>query len=331
MLTSLAPFAPSSTPFQLTSGGTLLENALRVGTPTMNVTGTTTITVSQAWTFLPPAPPNSGALVVDTFTSAATSIAWDLEITPSTDGEGPWSVPIVTTLGFTQGTFNRSKLWAPWDRGAYNTFPSSWTDPLQPSDVRPSGWWTGEYRLGTPRGTARVCDWIIAPLATVLSEEEDTGITLALSPLDTPLDVLLLTYGDEPSQASLGFHRSHARMDPTNPTSLKFHMDLVGHLGDWRASLEWATVDGTQKDFWEPVNPEAMVTCGGLGSYSYYGDDPADSLTPYLPALENLSYAVNWVSGAIRVCDSPAPCGVFFSSLTSNLHSPTLTLSFLRI
>jgi hypothetical protein len=86
-------------------------------------------------------------------------------------------------------------------------------------------------------------------------------------------------------------------MDPTNPTSLHFHMDLVGHAGDWRASLEWATVDDTQSDFWEPVNPDAMVTCGGLGSYSFYGDDPADSLTPDLPALDNLSYAVNWVSG----------------------------------
>jgi hypothetical protein len=291
-LLTLTTLPASATPYKFTSGGTELENAARSESPTVSATGTL-VTVSQQWTFLPPAPPGLGALVVDTFSPAPTSIAWEVSITAPA-GAKAWSVPIATRLAVDPSTYNTSKLWAPWDRGSAHSFPTKWVDPLQPSDTLPYGWWDGCYVLGS-WGTAGGCDVVVAPLVALLSSDPssaaDTGVTLALSPADLPLDVVLSARGSDPTNASLAFTRSHARVGGGAPP-LALHMDLVGHGGDWRASLGWST--RTYPKYWEPVNPEVSLSCSGLGSYSYFGDAPEDSLTPYLPALNAMAYKVNW-------------------------------------
>ena len=277
-----------SPPFAFSGGGTELESAVRAGEPVVT-SSASAVTVRQQWTFLPPAPAGTGALVVDTFTPAATSIAWDV-IVSAPSGAAAWGVPIATRLGVAAPTYAQSKVWAPWDRDSASTFPGKWVDPLQPSDSLPSGWWDGCYVLGSG-GTAGGCDVVVAPHVVLLSVSADAGVTLALSPADLPLDVVLRLQGSDPANASLAFSRSHARIGGAAPP-LALHMDLVGHAADWRASLAWSTV--AYAAYWEPVNTEALVNCGGLGSYSYFGDDPADSLDPYVVALTNMSYAVNW-------------------------------------
>ena len=252
------------------------------------------MTVSQAWAFLPPAPPGTGAIVLDTFTPAPTSIAWDVLVSPLAAGSPAWGVPIVTHLGVAQSTYASSKVWAPWDRDSQSSFPGSWVDPLAPSDALPSGWWDGCYVLGSFI-TAGKCDVVVAPHVALLSAAPgaaDAGVTLTLSPADLPLDVLLTITGSDPANASLAFARSHARVGGSAPP-LHLHMDLLGHPADWRASLAWATQQYAA--YWEPENAAASQSCGGLGSYSYYGDVPAvDSLAPYSAALEAMSYSVNW-------------------------------------
>ena len=279
-------------PFALTSGGTVLEQAVRSGSATVTASAAG-VSVRQAWAFLPPAPPGSGAVVVDTFAPAPTSIAWDVSVTALAAGAPAWGVPVVTSLGVAQATYAASKVWAPWDRDSRSGFPRSWVDPLAPSDALPSGWWDGCYVLGSG-GTAGACDLIVAPLVALLSaapSAADAGVTLALSPADLPLDVLLTLRG-EAANASLAFARAHARVGGGAPPLL-LHMDLVGHAADWRASLAWATRQ--YGEYWEPVNAAASLSCGGLGSYSWYGDDPAsEPLAPYTAALQAMSYSVNW-------------------------------------
>ena len=278
--------------FSFTSGGTELESAVRAGTAAVKASGGA-VTVTQNWTFLPPAPAGTGAVVVDTFTPAATSISWDVQISSALAGAPAWGVPIATRLGVAAPTYARSKIWAPWDRNSQSTFPGKWVDPLQPSDVLPEGWWDGCYVLGSG-GTAGSCDVIVSPHVALLSADAaaaDAGVTLALSPRDLPLDVVLHLQGSDPANASLAFTRSHARIGGSAPP-LALHMDLVGHAADWRASLAWSTREYAA--WWEPVNPEALFNCGGLGSYSYFGDAPTDSLDAYAEYLVNMSYAVNW-------------------------------------
>jgi hypothetical protein len=106
------------------------------------------ITVNQNWTFLSPAPAGTGALVTDTFAPSASSISWDVRVAAPA-GAAAWGVPIVSRLGVAPSTYAASKVWAPWDRDSQSSFPGTWVDPLQPSDVLPSGWWDGCYVLGS--------------------------------------------------------------------------------------------------------------------------------------------------------------------------------------
>ena len=313
-------------PFALASGGTLLRNAQRTGNATVTATPSS-VSVRQAWAFLPPAPPGSGATVVDTFSPAATAIAWEAEVRALPGGGGPWSVPIATSLRVAPATLARTKLWAPWDRDSYTSFPGSWVDPLQPSDALPSGWWDGHYRYGTPRGAGSF-DWIVAPYASLLGANgslgsDDAGVSLALWPGDLPLDVALELQGSDPVAPGLAFSREHARLDPAAPEPLRLRMHLVGHAADWRAGLAWATREHAQ--WWEPVNAQAMLSAGGLGSYSYYGDDTTDSLAPYADALKAMSYGVNWdLSGRYFPCVCACGCCAPLF-LRARAHPPPLT------
>ena len=213
----LTTLSSSSYDFSFTSGCTELENAVRSGAALVHA-GADQVSVSQQWEFLPPAPPGLGVVVVDVFSPAATSIAWDVSITAPKGAEA-WGVPISTRLDVSSSTYSQSKLWAPWDRESAETFPSKWVDPLEPSDALPSGWWDGCYVLGS-FGTQDGCDLIVAPHVTLLSADPaaaDVGFTLALSPADLPLDTLLTLHGSDPANASVVFTRSHARMGGAAP------------------------------------------------------------------------------------------------------------------
>ena len=53
--------------------------------------------------------------------------------------------------------------------------------------------WDGGYKYGTMYGGAS--DMIVAPIASVLSNTTDTGLTILLSPRDPFLELMLATTG----------------------------------------------------------------------------------------------------------------------------------------
>jgi hypothetical protein len=280
---SIVSVAVAGAPPRATGGGTTLgAGAAVVGTPIVAPSPGGGVTVTTNWTFagVAGAPAGSGAVVVDTLFPSAASVGWRTAV----DGTAaaPWSVPVVTNLTFADaGT--ALKLWAPWDRDAASTFPRVWTDPLQPSDVRPAGWWDGCYRLGNSRGAAG-CDYVTAPLVTVLSADPaavDDGFTVMLSPTDPPLDVWLYTHN---ASGGFTFERQHHRIAAGTPVVLA--ADIAGHAADWRAAVGWATA--AWPAFYEPVNPEVFDCCAGTGSYSWY-IGPLNTTD-----LDAVDYAVNW-------------------------------------
>jgi hypothetical protein len=176
------------------------------------------ITVTRPWAFVNPNA-SGGAVVTDTFSPGAATIYWNVSVAGNSDA--PWSVAIDTQVAFSPEAYAALKLWSAWDRGAASGFPSSWVDPLQPSDLLPSGWWDGMYRFGSPRrsdaitsppGSKRASsepsaatdvpvacaasDFISVPLATVVSaspeSDGDAGFTVLLSPNDPPFDTCFL-------------------------------------------------------------------------------------------------------------------------------------------
>ncbi len=215
------------------------------------------ITITRSWLF-----DNStcgGAHVTDILSPGATSILWN--VTVAGTSALPWSVGIDTQLTFSPAAYNSLKLWSAWDRGSIAGFPGSWVDPLQPSDLLPSGWWDGMYRLGrltegVDEGSYVACaasDLITVPLASVISADptaSDVGFTVLLSPEDPPFDTCLSIQG---SLRSFTFHRYHHRIWAAGPP-VELHMEVAGHAADWRGGLGAAVA--AFPDHFEPVNAE---------------------------------------------------------------------------
>lgn len=251
------------------------------------------ITITRSWEFSPPGV--GGAVVQDVLAPALSSITWNVSVLGTS--ANPWSVAIDTQFLFTPESYGALKLWSAWDRAASSSFPNSWVDPLQPSDLLPSGWWDGMYRLGSARASdvqgavistpppCAASDFISVPLATVISSDPvgdaDSGFTLLLSPDDSPYDTCFLVTG---SQNAFSFQRYHHRLWSTQ--SVELHMQIAGHAADWRGGLG-AAVAAAPEHF-EPVNEEVFSCCAGTGSYSYYIGPLNTS------SLDAVDYATNW-------------------------------------
>lgn len=292
LVTSLAP--RGAVPWSSNASTTLGAGATRSGAVAVSQAPPGgVITIVQRWCF---AAGGAGACatVTDTLSARASSVRWHISV--AGDSAAPWSVPIISTLGFGLAQSQALKAWAPWDRGSSAGWSANWVDPLQPSDVLAGGWWDGIYRLGNSRDGRS--DFIIAPIATVIAADPDAlnaGVSLHLAPTDVPMDTHLLLLRDE---GGLAFSRAHHRISNFAPVDLD--LDLVGHEADWRAALAWSVAAWPQ--WWEPHNPEVFATSAGTGSYSWW----LGSLDQN-PEYEDMAYRVNWdLSGRFFPCE----CGL---------------------
>ena len=280
---SLAPRGAAAA-WELNATTLLGDAAVPSGAPT--VTGSPLgVTVVRRWSFAAggAAPAGAGAIVTETFSPAPTSVRWHVSVAGT--GATPWSVPIVTSAVFGAAASAAMKLWAPWDRGSGAGWSASWVDPLQPSDVRAGGWWTGNYWLGNNRGGGKRADFIVAALAAVLSADpaaSDAGVSFALAPTDVPMDTRLDTDGPG---GGFAFTRTHHRI--SNFAAVELDIDIVGHEADWRASLGWSVQ--RWPEHWSPVNAEVYATAAGTGSYSWYEGSLASD-----PPYSDMAYKVNW-------------------------------------
>jgi hypothetical protein len=275
-------------PYLGMTGGTSLGGgaALLSGPTVARTADGLGVVVNRTFAFAPAPgmPPRAGATVVDTFSPSPTSpasVRWHVDVVGSQ--AAPWGAPILTSLSLSPSDYAGAKLWAPWDRMAYAGWDAArWVDPLQPSDLLPSGWWDGSYRLGSPRGFG--ADFITIPLAAILSADPaaaDAGFSLMLAPTDAPADTFLFTRGSERGYV---FERDHLRISAGTPVGLD--MDVVAHAADWRAALGWAV--GAWPAYFEPVNPEVFECCAGTGAYSWY----LGNLTN--PDLGAMDFATLW-------------------------------------
>ena len=285
-LASVSPRGAAS--LTLTSGGSSLAGCAAVNSSAVqNPSGDVVIT--SHWVCNA-----TNATVVDTLTPTPRTIHWSAAIS---GGAAHWSTPLIQGFALDAISTARSKLWAAWDRDAQSTFPSTFVDPLQPSDVLPSGWWTGSYRYGNNRrfpGT----DVITLPVVTVLganaarASDSDWGFSLVPSPRGAaPLELWLETTGGGATggPAALEWQRRHHRMGGA-ASPLRLDADFIGHDGDWRAALAWLATE--YADYLAPVNTDVFSTCNGTGSYSWFIN--ASALAADADTLRGMAYAVNW-------------------------------------
>jgi hypothetical protein len=122
-------------------------------------------------------------------------------------------------------------------------------------------------------------DVFCIPLATVVEEENDVGMSIALSPEDILLDMTMETT----AAGGIKFSRLFRRISGQSPVD--YSMDLTAHEPDWRGGLRWMT-----ERYPEYFNPPLAGAgeLGGTGAYSSFeGDLDAEK-------FKRMAFTVNW-------------------------------------
>ncbi|MGH9345546.1 MAG: hypothetical protein ACRD19_17500, partial [Terriglobia bacterium] len=202
--------------------------------------------------------------VVQRFLPAQGSVRWEVEIT--SDGE-PWTVPITTKLRWPAP--ERVRIWAPWVGG-----DDEWDDPLE-SQPLSKCYWPCTSAYGPYAGIGGFC----IPMASFLEAEEDTGLSLVLSPEDSILELKLTT----DAEGAVAFRRLDNRLGQGRTTNVA--VDLVAHEADWRGGLRWMVQ--RYEPFFDPPNPKASKMAG-TGAYSGW-DGPIDA-----GRLKRMAFSVLW-------------------------------------
>jgi hypothetical protein len=220
--------------------------------------------------------------LTERFVPGEGSVRWEVEIAGGGDA---WSTPVETRIEWPQATFP-AKLWVA-QSGEPGPLPPlhfvgndrggrvlTWSDPLR---LLPFG----NMRLGY--GGRETVPGFSLPMATIIEERADSGLTLALSPEDVPATMEFQAHAD----GFLVFSRENLRISKRDLVRLK--MDLVAHDGDWRPALGWMV--GRYPEYFNPPNPQAanIAGCGAFCS-SYAGDLDAAK-------LQAMGARVNWGYG----------------------------------
>ena len=127
------------------------------------------------------------ASLVERFLPTRDSVRWEIEI----QGENePWATPIETRLKWPEAM--SVKFWTSWGDDysgkiveSMNSSGKGWSDPTVPQAFREMDLPYGGYCLSAPGFSV--------PIATVIDEAEDSGVSLALSPEDALIEVRLKT------------------------------------------------------------------------------------------------------------------------------------------
>jgi hypothetical protein len=189
-------------------------------------------------------PDQKQADMIQRFLAGRGSVRWEIEIT---SGGEPWTVPITTKLRWPVPEV--SHFWTSWLGG-----DDQWKDPLQPQPMSSCSW-ACSWAYGPYAGVGGFC----IPLASVIEDQQDTGLSLVLSPEDPILDLTLTS----DAEGLIAFRRLDLRLGQGR--TVKLAVDLVGHEADWRGGLRWMVQ--RYEPFFDPPNPKVQEMAG-TGAYS---------------------------------------------------------------
>ncbi len=195
------------------------------------------------------------------------SIRWEIEILG--DG-GPWSTPIETHLAWPATAATR--FWTSWGDSRPEG-SKGWNDPLIPTSFAQRSLHYGASDVEKSQGFS-------VPIATVLEAAHDMGLSLALDPGDSVIEMDLSTT----PAGEIVFARSNSRISKDRP--MRFAMDLVAHAADWRGGLGWMVAR-----YPEQFNPPTPLTykVAGNAAYSEYEGKELDAYKVF-----SMGFRVNW-------------------------------------
>jgi hypothetical protein len=237
----------------------------------------------------------------ESFFPTKDSVRWEMRL----DGHGAaWSTAIETHLEFSRPA--EKKFWTAWgdpepDDPQMKTEPwpdvfykslkwfeakdgPKWGDPLVLTAFRDRTFYYGSVYYQYARSASYwympiFNDTFCIPLATVVDEENDVGMSLALSPEDVLLDMTM----DTTAAGGIKFSRLFRRISEQNPVD--FAMDLTAHEPDWRGGLRWMT-ERYPEYFHPPLASAGEL--GGTAAYSTFEGDLD------VEKFKRMALTVNW-------------------------------------
>jgi hypothetical protein len=228
--------------------------------------------------------------MVERFLPTSDSVRWEIEIQGEYD---PWATLIETRLQWPEA--KAAKFWTSWGDDfsgkimgkkdtsdptlsqalrlarARDSSGKGWCDPTVPRAFREMDLEYGGYCFSA--------SGFSVPIATVIDETRDSGVTLALSPEDTIIDLRLKT---DP-EGSITFSRMYNKIGKDKP--VRFSMDLIAHAGDWRPGLGWMVK--RYPNYFNPANSTADEAAGGAAYSAFTGDLDAEK-------FKKMAFRVNW-------------------------------------
>jgi hypothetical protein len=242
--------------------------------------------------------------LIEEFISTKDSVRWEITV----DGQGsPWTTPIKTHIHIANP--ETKKFWTTWGDPRPDADPEvgwvddpSWQDPLVPTQFLNRMLWYGApyYQYGRPRVDQIMPfrDVFCIPLATVIDEKNDTGLSLALSPEDTTLEMTMQVSAN----GDVTFSRLFRRILEGKP--VHYSMDLIAHEGDWRGGMRWMTA--RYADFFNPPLASA-ARLGGTAAYS------SDEGALDVAKMRRMAFTVNW-----KACFDYPYQGLFIPPVADN-------------
>lgn len=248
---------------------------------------------------------HTSCTVTDRFTATKNSIRWDVEIKGDDSG---WSAPIKTVFNYP--ATNESRFWTTWGRpklgsstgndlkeqlkpvkGGSNDISlvqksnSDWVDPLIPVPFINDTLYYGAPLPYSYDRSLVSAEWTFfrelfsVPVFSVLEKNDDVGISLALSPEDNILGLVMTVN----SNGSITFSRLFNKISKEN--IVKFSMDIIGDAGDWRCGLGWMAT--RYPEYFDPKNPGALKLNGTSAYSNSYKDFDIEK-------MKNMAFTVNW-------------------------------------
>jgi hypothetical protein len=158
-----------------------------------------------------------------------------------------------------------------------------WEDPLVPTPFTDRRLWYGApyYQYDEPRinYVPIYRDLFCLPLATVMEQKDDVGVSVVLSPQDILQDMTLNTS----TTGDVIFSRLFRRMSEGKP--VRFSMDWVAHEADWRGGVRW--ISSRYPEYFNPPLAKADEL-GGTAAYSSWEGDLD------VQKFKRMAFTVNW-------------------------------------
>jgi hypothetical protein len=246
---------------------------------------------------------HTSCTLTDRFIPKDNSIRWEIGISGK---DQSWGSKITTQLKYS--VTKNTRFWTTWagaqhdktkeelDARAFKEiYPASsssenrtknyddWSDALLPLPFTNATLYYGapymDYEKPLLGFWPRRGDIFSIPVYSILEGPQNSGLTVALSPEDNIIDLILQTSSD----GTASFSRLHNRISKDNV--LTFALDLIPGENDWRGSLDWMS-----KRYPQYFNPKIFDAkkFSGTGAYSNYFSDFDTA------KMKKMAFTVNW-------------------------------------